>query len=98
VPSSIVRFADIIVNISLELKKLIACLRKKNNISEALRSIHNLENKADHLFHISMAELFESKDPIKLIKFKELYENLENTVNSVEYVAKLVRGIVVKQG
>lgn len=97
-PKSVIRFADIIVEITKELKKLITCLRKKDNASKILKDIHALENKADNLFHISLAELFESKDPVRIIKLKDIYENLEETVNSIEHVAKVVRGILVKQG
>ncbi len=46
-----------------------------------------------------MADLFAKEDnPIKIFKLKELYESLETVVDSLDAVAKCVRGIVVKQG
>ncbi len=45
-----------------------------------------------------MAELFKEKDPIHIIKFKEVYQQLENVVDAIDYVGKLIRGIKVKQG
>jgi uncharacterized protein Yka (UPF0111/DUF47 family) len=46
-----------------------------------------------------MAELFQdNKDPIDIILLKELYEHLEAVVDTSDYIGKLVRGVVVKQG
>lgn len=46
-----------------------------------------------------MADLFAKEDnPIKVLKLKELYEHLEMVVDSINTVAKSIRGIVVKQG
>jgi uncharacterized protein Yka (UPF0111/DUF47 family) len=61
--------------------------------------MHGFENKADDLFHMGMAELFSGNyAPIEVIKFKEVYEHLENIVDSIDFIGKLVRGIMVKLG
>jgi len=99
VPDNFVAFANIIVDISLELKMLINALKNKKDTSLVLKKIHILENEADHLFHTTMANLLDQKnDVVNIIKFKDIYENLEQIINSVEYVAKVIRGILVKQG
>lgn len=91
-------FASIILDISGELKKLIAGLEGRDGTGPAVRSIHRLENEADYLFHASLAELFEGKDPVEIIKYKDIYECLEGVVDSVHHVAKLVNGVMVKHG
>jgi uncharacterized protein len=99
VPDNVRKFADIIVKITNQMEITVKHLRKKDNIDEAVKVMRELENEADELFHESMAELFhEGNDPIYIIKFKEFYEHLENVVDSIDYVGKLMRGIRVKHG
>jgi uncharacterized protein len=98
VPANVWKFADIIVKISEQMVEVIHLLKTRKDIKDAAIKMHSLENEADELFHVSMAELFNEKDPIHIIKFKEVYEHLESVVDAIDYVGKLVRGIKVKQG
>ncbi len=99
VPVNVCRFADVLCEISIELRKLFAALESKNDLNQIVRRIHELENKADDLFHTSMAELFHGKHtPVDIIKYKEIYEHLEAVIDSVDFIGKIIRGIVVKQG
>ena len=59
--------------------------------------INRLEDEADHIYHLALAKLFEAeKDPIALIKWKELYEKLEASLDRCEDVANVIEGIIVK--
>ncbi len=99
VPANVCKFADIIVKINKQMEISIKQLRKKDGVDAVVTLMHGLENEADELFHESMAELFRDKsNSIHIIKFKEVYEHLENVVDAIDYVGKLVRGIKVKQG
>ncbi len=99
-PKNALLFSDIIKESSDEMKKLIRCLDKRENVKPFLNRIHEIESEADNLFHKSIARLFEKrgKNPIDMIKFKEIFEHLEETVDSIEYIATLVRGVMVKHG
>jgi predicted phosphate transport protein (TIGR00153 family) len=98
-PSNVGKFADIIVKITQQMETTVKRMSKKENIDEVVHKMHELENEADELFHESMAELFgDGHDPIYIMKFKEFYEHLENVVDAIDYVGKLIRGIAVKQG
>ena len=79
-----------------ELKKLIGSLEKRKDLLTSINKIHQLEVEADTLTHASMAGLFKMKDPIYIIKFKDVYEHLEDLINSMDDVAKLIRGITLK--
>ncbi len=99
VNKNVISFANIIVDITFELKNLIASLEKNKYNKEMIAKITSLEREADTLFHNSTAELFTNKtDPIEVIKFKDIYEDLENTVDSVDRIASSIRGIMVKRG
>jgi uncharacterized protein len=98
-PKSIHNFAELIVEISELLYILMEDLEAKKNIDNSIKNIHALENKADYLFYISVADLFKSQiDPIDVIKLKDVYEYLEDMVDAVDHVGKIVRRIMIKQG
>jgi uncharacterized protein Yka (UPF0111/DUF47 family) len=96
--SRVCRFADLIVDASLELQTLLELLKSKGEMYASIERIHQIENSADDLFYECMADLFAKEDGVKLLKLKELYEALESVIDSIDTVARTVRSIVVKQG
>ena len=59
--------------------------------------INRLENEADAILRRSVARLFkEEKDPIFIIKWKEIYENLENATDRCEDVANIIEGVILE--
>ena len=59
--------------------------------------INRLEDDADQVSRKAIGELFENeKDPIQLIKMKELYEVLENATDKAEDAANVLEAIVLK--
>jgi hypothetical protein len=61
--------------------------------------IHTLENEGDVIMRMTMAHLFErEKDPIELIKWKEISERIEESNDICEDVSNVVEGIVLKYG
>jgi hypothetical protein len=64
-----------------------------------LVEVNRLENEADRLHQQAIKELFEDeKDPITLIKWKEILDYLEDTTDRCEDVADLLEGVVLKHG
>jgi len=58
--------------------------------------IHTLENKSDDLYHTALAELFKKKKVVDIIKYKEIYDFLEDVTDKCEDVANVIESIVVK--
>ncbi|MEE9614901.1 MAG: DUF47 family protein [Thermodesulfobacteriota bacterium] len=59
--------------------------------------LNSLENEADRITRSAIARLFdEEKDPIAVIKWKDLFETLEEAADKFEDVANILEGIVVK--
>lgn len=83
-----------------ELGKAIPLLRDMDNkaqIHEACVHINSCENKADDLFEHAVADLFKyCKDPIELIKIKEILEGLEVATDKCEDAANAIESIVIK--
>ena len=56
-----------------------------------------MESEGDRVYRNEVANLFENvKDPIELIKWKDLLEYLEDTLDHCENIADMVRGVVMK--
>ncbi|WP_026887312.1 DUF47 domain-containing protein [Clostridium beijerinckii] len=69
----------------------------KNNINEKILTINQIESEVDRLFRNTVGELFRNeKDPIEIIKWKEIYQILENTIDKCEKIANIVEGVVIK--
>lgn len=61
--------------------------------------INDLENQADAVFRSAMGELFdEESDPAEIIKWREIYSNLEDATDKAEDVANVLEGVVLKYG
>jgi len=60
-------------------------------------ALHEMENAADDIFHDALAELFKTeKDPIAVIKWKDIYEMMEAVTDRLEGVANAIHGVIVK--
>ena len=83
-----------------ELHKAIPLLRDLSDLSkirESLVRINSIENEADDLFERAIAGLFETcKDPILLIKTKEVLVSLETATDQCEDAANVIESIMVK--
>ena len=60
--------------------------------------LNDLENEADQVTSQAMAELFESNTAIEIIKWKEVYNQLESATDKCEEIAVILEGIVIKRG
>jgi hypothetical protein len=66
-------------------------------IKERCVEIHRLENEGDRLLRQAVAGLFENPgNPVEIIKWKDVYENLESATDSCETVANILEGIVLE--
>ena len=72
-------------------------LEKREKLLEHCQEISRLEHESDTVSRAAIAQLFEEeKDPITLIKWKEMYEVLEAAVDKAEDVADILESIVLK--
>ncbi len=70
--------------------------KKNNKISEYVVQINHVEELGDKCYKEAMYELFAcEKDPIELVKMKEIYRELEAALDDCEDVADIVEGIII---
>ncbi len=72
--------------------------KNSKSVLDACVEINRLENEGDSMRDMVLAELFEKeKDPIMVIKLKEIYQDAETLLDICEDVAHVVESILVKQ-
>lgn len=96
-PSAAAELAALIVQQTEEIAKACSLLEKNQHVLEHCVEINRLEDQADQVCRAAIASLFENeKDPITLIKFKELYEVLETATDKAEDAANVLEAVVLK--
>jgi len=92
-----VKLAHIIDKLTESIHSATDHLKKSKGLEQHLLEIQRLENEGDDVYYRAMGELFSnSKDPIDLIKWKEVYEILENATDKCEAVGNIIESIVLK--
>lgn len=72
-------------------------VKKNKVVNKQIIEVNRIENEGDILYRKALTELFrDEKDPIELIKWKHLYEQLETSLDSCENVANIVEGVIMK--
>jgi hypothetical protein len=87
----------IIVRATGELVEAVSALRKQKGVKEACIRIKKLENEGDVAYQQAVASLFsEPIAPIEVIKWKDIYDNLERCVDQCAGVAQVLESVVLK--
>ncbi len=89
--------ARIILASAEQVVKAMKALERKKGVAEPAVEINRLENEADRLHQNAVRLLFEQeKDPIQIMKWKEILDFLEDATDRCEDVANVLEGVVVK--
>jgi predicted phosphate transport protein (TIGR00153 family) len=93
-------FAEILVTATERVKDAVASLRNLKQPDKILQTcieINRLENRADEQLKSALARLFrEEKDVRTLLKWKDIYDSLENATDRCEDVANIIEGVVLE--
>jgi predicted phosphate transport protein (TIGR00153 family) len=91
------RQAHILLQAARLIRQAIPQMRGFKDISHYTIEIHRLENDGDRVVREAIASLFEPRiDPIVVIRWKDIFERLEQAIDACELVANLLAGIVIK--
>ena len=96
-----IKMAKLAIDATKELEVLITDLRfmkkKTDKIHNKIIDINKIENDGDYVYRAAMKELFSSeKDVMQVIRWKSIYNFLEEILDSCENVANIIEGIVMK--
>ncbi|MFQ5851646.1 MAG: DUF47 domain-containing protein [Candidatus Binatia bacterium] len=91
---------EILVKSVKEVEQAVYKLRRLKGTDTIMKNcieINRLENEGDYVGRAAVAKLFEPRnDPLEVIKWKEIYETLENAIDRCEDVANVLEGIALK--
>jgi predicted phosphate transport protein (TIGR00153 family) len=80
-----------------EIRKAVEALEVRKGVLERAIEINRLENEADRIHKTAIGALFaEERDPIVVLKWKEIFDVLERATDRCEDVANLLENVVVK--
>ncbi len=97
VPPETAKLAALILQQSEEIERAVAGLEKQQHVLEHCVEINRIENEADRITREAVGHLFDTeKDPIQLIKIKELFEVLELATDKAEDAANVLEAVILK--
>jgi len=89
----------VIIQQTDEIRAAVEALEQRKGVLERAVEINRLENEADRIHQTAIGKLFdEEPNPIMVIKWKEIYDLLEEATDACEDVANLLENVVVKHG
>jgi hypothetical protein len=89
--------ADVILRSTIRLDEAVALLEGFKDSSIQLNDLRALEDEGDRLVRNAVAGLFRSgQDPVSIIRWKDIYEQLEEAVDACETAADVLEAILVK--
>ena len=89
--------AQILADQGAELGAALSKLNKVKDTTEHLEKIHHLEHRADSVSRAAIARLFKDRqDPLEVIKWRELYLEMENAIDAAEDAAEAMERMLHK--
>ena len=92
-----VELVKILLSAAAEVSAAIQAIETPEKSLKHCIEINRHENESDRLCRTLIAQLFdEEKDPLQVIKWKEIFEVIETAVDKCEDVANVVEGVILK--
>jgi uncharacterized protein Yka (UPF0111/DUF47 family) len=89
--------AHVLADAAREIALAIPLARDFKDISRHTVEVHRLENEGDRIVREALGALFQGGiDPLVVIRWKDLFEKLEDAIDATEHAALVIEGIVIK--
>ena len=96
-PLGVQQLAEVISRMTAVLGEAVGRLKKGDDVMKYCVEAKRLEEEGDVIYHEALGLLFEKEtNAIELVKWKEIYDNLERTLDEAEDVANVVESIALK--
>lgn len=93
------QLAEILHEASEQIRKAMPRLRDFKDMDRYTSEIHRLENEGDRVVRNGLKELFSGEmDALMVIRWKDLFDRLEEAIDACERVANTLNGIVIRNG
>jgi predicted phosphate transport protein (TIGR00153 family) len=100
-PQGAILLAEVIVRATSQLQVAVGALEKNKGrtVLDACIQVKRLEEEGDSLYHEWLGRLFDgSPDALTVIKWKEIYDNMEKTLDDIEDAGNVLESIAIKHG
>jgi uncharacterized protein len=92
-----IALAGVLSRAGRELAAALGSLRHLQDLRPHLLAIHELEHEGDRLERDALSSLFDGGiDPMVVIRWKDIYERLEEAIDACRHVANTLEGLIVK--
>ncbi len=96
-PQGVRQLVEVIERMVGVLGEAVGRLKKGDDVMRYCVEAKRLEEEGDTIYHEVLGQLFEKeRDALEVIKWKEIYDNLERTLDQAEDVANVVESITIK--
>jgi uncharacterized protein len=100
-PESLKQFGDILIDMVTEVDRITGLIwdrRNESRIHDSIVRVSDLENRADLLYNRVIAELFrgDSSKALEILKWKEVYQGLEDACDACKDFTHVIGNIMVK--
>ena len=91
------RLAHVLLQATRQIAEAMPRLRTFDDVGHFTIEVNRLENEGDRISRDAIASLFESGiDPLVVIRWKDIFERLEEAIDACETTANILEGIVIK--
>jgi uncharacterized protein len=95
--SGTIELCKVLAAATSELKEAIYAMESPDKALHRVIEINRLENESDRICRTLIAQLFEEeKDPVQIIKWKEIFEVIETAVDKCEDVSNVIESVILK--
>jgi uncharacterized protein len=92
-----VELSNVLAATASEVKDAIYAMESPDKALHHVIEINRLENESDRICRTLIAQLFEEeKNPVEIIKWKEIYEVIETAVDKCEDVSNVIESVILK--
>ena len=98
-PETMIKMADLLERSAQSMEAAVKefhNFRRNSRVHDHCIQIKGIENEADDLLKHALAALFKSTDTMTVIKWKEIYETIEDAHDKMSHIANTLEGIIVK--
>ena len=91
------RMARVLHEATRQLNEALPRLRTLKDIHHYVVEVNRLENDGDRILREAVASLFDHGiDPMMVIRWKDIYERLEDAIDATETAVNIMAGIIIK--
>jgi predicted phosphate transport protein (TIGR00153 family) len=92
----LVEMADILVRMTQEACGMFQKLESMRGVQEYLDNIDKMESEGDSVYRRTLARLFRDYDALSILKWKDVIQEMEKSLNTVEDISNIVEAVVLK--